>query len=325
MLLRRHFIAVANMASLLYLDQSEVSMCCKDGSDGKGGVYQLTPVFDDGLTRAATWSTSDATKATVNSSGLVSFSGASTFGDVTISCSYRGVTKSCLLTVYATMPSAETEGAGLWLCKGGVGSGSLDFRISPDSIPFTPNHTRAVAKIAPTTNSDFISSSILLKKDSTDYQISQASPFLSVLYSAVRFLPTSSETVYKIGPSLALAGKVLDIAKASNGYFINGVEYSLSTSEAGTARANVDLIVMYFPAKIPKNISSSWSPSATLAELGNRLSVPIMHFAQNYTRYTDRTVGVVTRVNYTVIHNVGTLGSTFDLSQNNVPASWFGV
>lgn len=327
LLLRRRALMMADRTvfpTLLYIDQAEVSMCCKDGSDGKGGTYQLTAVFSDGLTHSATWTTSDASKATVNGSGLVSFSSATSFGDVTISCSYRGVTKSCLLTVYATMPSYDTFGSGLWSCKGGCGVGSFDFRKTIDTTVPTILHINDVSSvIISDINTSITSSSFYSKPGIVDYQINQN---CASKKPCSTILPTSGNRTRNIfGPDNTNGLHAFDISKASDGYFIGNTAYSESSVSSSEPTNDSGLIVLYFNSIVDKNIKMARSSNATKSQLSDKNYCEFFYIPQNYIRYTDRTVGGTSRVNYTVIPNIGTLGSSFDLPCNNVPSSWFGV
>lgn len=334
LLLRRRALMMADsmvLPTLLYIDQAEISMCCKDGTDGKDGSYQLTSIFSDGLTRSATWTTSDASKATVNSSGLVTFSAATTFGDVTISCSYRGVTKSCLLTVYATMPTHTRWDSGLAVLKGGKGLSQIGVQstmanfTSSNLIGISVKSSRIISKYIVPSNHIVGCSAF----DASFYSSNEVVPFQSASSKASlrKYTSLLNFSDYTFGPSLTIGALYAqDVFSNSLSAVVNGTSYtpvifgSASLSSHGTG------IVMRTTNNHAKIILYSFSGSERNApDMSNRLMTEGYYIAQNYIRYTDRTVGGTSRVNYTVIPNIGTLGSSFDLSCNNVPSAWFGV
>lgn len=336
LLARRRILMASNRVwpTLLYISEAEVSMCCKDGTDGKGGVFQLHPFFDDGLDHKSqcTWETSDASKATVDSSGMVSFSSATSFGDVTISCSYRGVTKTCLLTVYATMPSAETEGAGLWLCKGGKGPGSTTTAsvwASSNNIP-TPaidiEHTRLIGKYAPISNN--VNYGVLRSVQAgIDFVYPQPmGNFAETPYATISNV-IGNGTIWsrpnrkRIGPSFTNGVKSkVDISVSYDGYYLNGTRYSaVELSDGFTGTQSQFLHEIW--TNHDKNICWTGGNSKTRAQLLDYMNCSYSFVFQNYIRYADRG----TRVNYTVIPNIGTLGESINMIFETMPSAWFGV
>lgn len=334
LLLRRRALMMADRTvfpTLLYIDQAEVSMCCKDGSDGKGGSYQLTPIFSDGLTHSATWTTSDASKATVDSFGLVDFSSATSFGDVTISCSYRGVTKSCLLTVYATMPTHTGWDSGLAVLKGGKGlsqsggQSTMAGFVSSNAIGLAVKSSRLISKfVVPSPymhTCNAVDSSFYLSNVIIQFQSFRGQAFLRKYTSLLNY------SDYAFGPRLTIGVLYAqDVFSNSTSAVVNGTSYTPSFTGSSSLPVRGTEIVMVTTKNHAKIILYSFSGSERNApDMSNRLMTEGYYIAQNYIRYTDRTVGGTSRVNYTAIPNIGTLGSAFDLSCNNVPSAWFGV
>jgi hypothetical protein len=117
--------------TLLYLDESDISMLTADGSSG-ASTYQLTPVFDDpaGAPTACSWSSSNPSAVEVDHTGLCTCVGA---GTATITATKDAVSKTCSVTGFATMPSV----ASLYVLKGGSAAGTAD--ISPFFVMTSQN------------------------------------------------------------------------------------------------------------------------------------------------------------------------------------------
>lgn len=329
LLARRRILMASNRVwpTLLYISEAEVSMCCKDGTDGKGGVFQLHPFFDDGLDHKSqcTWTTSDASRATVNGSGLVSFSAATSYGDVTISCAYHGVTKTCLLTVYETMPTHSGWSSGLALLKGGKGRGISGSQIV--DYEFSCSHSGDQSLSVYSAISFIASSSGSANSNFYQYK-SGLSENRIILWQAGsgkicnRSGSPSSYTDNYFGPTISSGASVENESHVgSDGLYVNGAFYSESSS-ASSSVSVTDKIAMRFTNNTKKITSWSMaSGSITLAQNKQKSNCIRFYIPQNYIKYTDRD----TWVNYTVIPNIGTLGSAQDLDCNNVPLDWFGV
>ena len=331
LLLARRRILMASKRvwpTLLYLSEAEVSMCCKDGTDGKGGVFQLHPFFDDWLDHKSqcTWTTSDASRATVNGSGLVSFSSATSYGDVTISCAYRGVTKTCLLTVYETMPITRSACV---LLKGGKGPGldstSAYVIFKSANVPTANALTCFRLGLTFLVPSAAISASqfSFLKSTSKQHQF----PIEYQYYSGTK-RPSASYWSGTIRSDSFYGGELtpgstqnLDFIKASDGVFINDSSVTLHSTQSGTYYQS-DSFGVAFRNNTKKADFLTHCQSSTKSLIS---SYPkdrdFSILFQNYIKYTDRD----TWVNYTVIPNIGTLGRAFDFTSNNVPSAWFGV
>lgn len=339
LLARRRILMASSRVwpTLLYISEAEVSMCCKDGTDGKGGVFQLHPFFDDWLDHKSqcTWTTSDASRATVNGSGLVSFSAATSYGDVTISCAYRGVVKTCLLTVYETMPSAEVDGAGLWLCKGGKGLGQSGSRQITSS--FGHNNVFSIDMLSVSAVGKFVSPS----NNSEIYRIQKNG---TVTTSRIfRYFPSdvfaSNSPVVVVkkynessgrrsrGNLTRIAGQLYtynDFAVYPNMWYSYGSSVgeksNVTTNEGSVSDSSCALFFERCCVKMVRLFVGS-SVSVSVENRANRTMFEYAYVPQNYVRYTDRD----NWVNYTTIQNIGTLGVDGNLSCNNVPDIWFGV
>lgn len=311
--------------SLLLLDVAEVSMLCVDGSDGKNNLFYLEAIFSDGNNHqsAVTWTSSDLTVAIVDSEGYVrgvSNGGATLGKDVTISCQHGGITKSCLFTVYETMPSAGVEGAGLWLCKGGSGPalGTTYANCAIFQGPVPPNAFKSARLISSyRVNSDGVYSQHI-KNGATSAYLSPVfgsaehgySPLLSLMQGTL-------EKQYILShPQLIGALAHTDIAYDSVSAFINGVQVSTVLNQS--AIQSVGFLEQHWHQASRKTVFSAYHTEAGIPLF--RTSA-ISYVPQNYIRYTDQG----SYVNRTIIPNIGTLGESYNLEANNVPALWYGV
>lgn len=312
----------------LCIDEAEVSMLCVDGSDGKGGVFQLHLGTGGGISynHAASWSSSDPSVATVSSSGLVtavSNGGAPLGKDVTITASYAGTSYSCLFTVYQTMPSAEVEGEGLWLCKGGCrtsvdivfrcyNSGDAFVSILTDSMmvlsstaehnpPFRPHHYDDAFKYFAFKEGKFLYRSILNKTSYNEYL-------------STTVLTTGTLTRFR-----AYLG-------SEGGYVNDNLQPFAAATYNGASTINPNnSAFIWTSGHVKHTIASADTKNKSRSDMTNLRACDIGFVAQNYIRYTNRTVDGVARVSHTTIPNTGTLGGAYDLTADNVPAVWFGV
>lgn len=340
--------------SFVCLDEVEVSMLCVDGSDGKGGVFQLHPVFTmDGAVvdistvgvRYMTWLSSDPSVATVSSTGLVtavSNGGAALGKDVTITASYGRLSYSCLFTVYQTMPSAAVEGAGLWLCKGGKGTsttGATDqstlaaFTV-PAALPSTVTGARVIHSF--NTTSYFVLCGwwqrvgVLGTYLPVPFQTSTKRAAVRHAVSNPKVWGTTYND-YFIGG--VFSGGFQDLSSVAGSAMLNGSTYPLPAGASSTNTSTGPTPTTSYTefrtlAQHTKSVlfSISTRSSVTHAGLLDRALSDALYVHQNYVRYTDRTTleGTI-RANYTLIPNIGSAGKTYDLSANKVPSSWYGV
>lgn len=336
MLNKKYSDSPPTIFSLVMLDVSEVSMLCVDGSDGKNNSFYLEAIFSDGYNHqtSATWTSLDPTIATVDSYGYVRgvSNGGEILGkDVTISCSWGGVVKSCLFTVYETMPSADVEGAGLWLCKGGSGGrivGSTTHLVTfatnvaaPSSVNCRsiiksyvgPNNTRSLDNYSNLSGTSFVScvaSENSVGGKAIAYKISVASGSLA-RYTYYTFGPNKT-------PNTLLK---MDFGIDSSGYRYNGTTYNpidIHSAEYFVAATSQHAIYNYQYKLILDSESNS---AKTESQLAIKSNCTRLYIHQNYIRYTDQG----SYVNRTVIPNIGTLGASYNLEANNVPALWFGI
>ena len=336
LLARRRILMASNRVwpTLLYISEAEVSMCCKDCTDGKGGVFQLHPFFDDGLDHKSqcTWTTSDASRATVNGSGLVSFSAATSYGDVTISCAYRGVTKTCLLTVYETMPSAETEGAGLWLCKGGKAPGSTASAsawAASNNIPvpkISIEHTRLIGRYIPVL--DNVNYGVLRSVQAGINFVypqpiggSSGTPRANVAFTTGNGTVWTRSYQKYFGPSFSNGVKSkVDASLSTDGYSLNGIYYTATTVPQGNT-GNQSQFFHEIWTNHDKNICWTGGNAKAHVQLLNYTECLYAYVFQNYIKYTDRDAWV----NHTVVPNIGTLGESHNMTFETLPSAWFGV
>ena len=319
-------VTVGSAYSLEYLDEAEISMLTVDGSSG-ASTYQLNPVFSDaGDHKAAcTWSSSNTGAVTVSASGLCTAVGA---GDATITCLYSGVSKTCLVTGYTTMPSLAT----LKTKKGGAASStSVTFAAANAPTGLGVNYDGRYQYMA----MDYVitASSVVawwLKPATTGagaVEVQTASSGGQGIVMPVVISDVGTDTRY-FGSTKFTAGTTQAITIQLKGspptgaaFLVNGT--SQTTSTGSTTQAAVAYPELVWFANTANGhtrkgciacVSDSSQTVATASGFG--------WVAQDYIRYSDITS---VRTNYTKIPNRGTLGSTYDLTANNVPAGWFGV
>lgn len=317
-------------------------MLCVDGTDGKAGVFQLHTVFTGGVecNTWVTWTSSDPSIATVSSSGLVtavSNGGAVLGKDVTITATYGGAVSSCLITVYQTMPSAEVEGQGLWLCRGGKGNSltgaSMQSYVALFSCGLAPGFQVTSSRIIHSTQLTSSYISHVVYSDLTDYLRSVLVPWQESMRRAAIRLHNTKSTYYDhfFGP--VFTGGRQDVSYVPSSVLLNGATIAIPGGEYTSIYCGSDTVpttesISYYTLhQHTKDILFSMGSSSVQShgDLLDRTKVPLMYVKQNYVRYVDRTAGSVTRSNYTVVPNIGTNGGSHDLSANNVPATWFGV
>ena len=106
----------ASTGLLLRIDVAEVSMLCLDGSDGKRNEFVLTAVGSTSSLDYLEWTSSNNSIATVEKVSATSaiVRGVSKIGtglgsDVYITCTQGSIQRSCLFTVYETMPRTNSS------------------------------------------------------------------------------------------------------------------------------------------------------------------------------------------------------------------------
>ena len=293
-------------------------MLCIDGSDGKGNAFQLHPIFDDAQSHLCQWSSSDATKATVSSTGVVTGVSA---GNVMISCTHLGVNKSCKFTIYRTLPDEMT------LAQLPGGNAYVNFFALTDE---RPSARFAFVKKNPTIPYPF------------GMWISVAGSW--TIYSAgnfenspmrLRYVTTTEYQDYATtAPPQQHRVNAYEIIGVENPlmnaqFTVDGIPVELGKSYYTTASGSYhapDLMPYIlddgnYPAIKPISVSSDHSRLAQFVDLRDRTKVSQMAVYQNYIRYADHD-GIVNR---TVLPNMGYGGSQYNLESNGtVPNEWFG-
>lgn len=308
---------------LSYLDEAEISMLTTDGSSGES-MFTLTPVFSDAGSHSAscTWS-SDSAHITVDSVGKVTCLVSGSPVTATISCTLGAVTKTVSVTGYATLPALADR----YNIKGGTGD---------DETIITPYFSFEDPVIA--TNDPLNACFVALQHRITtagtypDYNNLQGIEAInpSQQRAGVNYNPfyqindgAGTVTVYWVNYVQNL-GDLVTETHSYNGvsYLVNGSSYASnfqSTSPSGATGA----IALRFLANTRKIVIVAWGESASMSEtdMQNKSLMEYFFIPQNYIRYTD----TMSRTNYTIIPNMGTLGASYNLAANNVPSGWFGV
>ena len=304
-------------STLLRLDEAEVSMLCIDGSDGKNNAFQLHPNFDDAKTHPCQWSSSDATKATVSSTGVVTGVAA---GSVTITCTHLGISKSCDFTVYTTLPS-EVELANL------PGCGTYYPFMTAASFGARPNTriTYKLKSVAPFAygfwNNTAGAWDLYSMGDGTmRYRYANLSNYYD--FYSLKSIPINSVVSYAMAHSSVANNDLWPSLKMwVNGVFTDdkhGQLNSASQSNKPTSQigyyndldpANFKLVSLVTDSRLTGN--PDLLLDKTYAEQYN--------VYQNWIRYTDHD----SIVNHAVIPNIGTGGSQYDLDAVKVPDDWF--
>lgn len=313
-------------AELLRIDEAEVSMLCIDGTDGKNNAFQLSPVTTEG-TFAPVWESSNPLIATVDSSGVVrgvSVLGASLGANVVISCMWQGVTKTCLFTVYGTMPSSDVDEQGLWLCKGGSGPSTSGPQVltcvfvSPTPMTLDLNSVHTVSQFT-------VPSNYLTPFGGLVSTLGRM--YLPSVYSSTtghnprfRMLNGSTATDHRLLISRVEGTSTIDRVKyGTDGVTLNGIPYS-PVFDGTFARTGAPYTELRFYTSIKK--ITSYGRGVNLPKsLLSQINCAEWYVPQNYVRYANHD----TYVNRTKILNIGTLGSNYDLEANNVPELWYGV
>lgn len=310
--------------SLSYLDESEVSMIVADSSDGIGAV-QLHTVFSDGgdYAEICDWSVSNDTVAQVVN-GLVSAKSGANGEDVVVSCSYNGVVKTCLVTVFSTLLSNSN----LLLIKGGKTSiDSIVISSSFDSLKtlggleshmFSGISNRVTSGVGPVTRTAANESSFFDIGGSSGVVSISKCTYTGDNRNVQRFETSLSEIPVGVFPFVAFFD--------GSDFFINGVSKTISLVQTTSSVISGSILADFTSNRSQKlTIMSSGENGLLAADLQSPLTSRLFHCFQHYTRYTNRTVEGIARVNYTKIKNLGTLGNTYDLTANNVPSGWFLV
>jgi hypothetical protein len=314
----RENVYVFKSSSLSYIDEAEISLMTADSTGLH--TYQLTALDTEeaDLTDYCVWTSSNDSAITV-SNGLVTCVGA---GTATITAFYNGISKTCTITGYATMPDATARYA-LKGGKGGDVAGDLAVLVNFDfagSLPFVPASYYADLET-------FVSSSGSASFSAFEQEnVGAMGAYINVNSGTSRVIVRSgsgvSGTDYTFGPSYVANTKYrIRIAVASDGYFVDETIYT-PTILTSTVFTTSGLIRARFTNNCKKIVSLNWTSSATaLANLQILSSIEMGYIPQCYIRKTDTD----SRTNYTIIPNLGTLGTAYNLAANNVPAGWFAV
>lgn len=326
----------ASTGLLLRIDIAEVSMLCLDGSDGKGNEFVLTAVGSTSSLDYIEWTSSNNSIATVEKVSATSaiVRGVSKIGtglgsDVYITCTQGSIQKTCLFTIYETMPLVHNNCKTL---KGGNAPGNsssvsayaiFSSSVSVDTIKIN-NFRLCIDFYVPSASSSY-SQFCVNKSDlqqhsfPIEYQYAAGSqrPSVSTWSSSTR-----TDVFY--GSVMGFGSyQSLEFVKSTDGVYLNGVLGSVYGTASGTFSQSSAYGYGYvFRNNTKKATWVNESISSTKTQLENSpSSLEMSHCFQNYIRYSDTTF----YTNYTVIPNIGTLGSAYDLTANNVPAAWFGV
>jgi hypothetical protein len=300
--------------TLLYLDESDISMLTADGSSG-ASTYQLTPVFDDplGVPTACSWSSSNPSAIAVSSSGLCTCVGA---GTATITATKDAVSKTCSVTGFATMPSV----ASLYALKGGKGgdvTGALSVLVNFEYAGALPFKARAHRTILKT----FTSATNTASFEAFVQQGYWGCGSLLNNATAVTIYGEPGVAYRYGGPYSANTKYSLDLAVLDGVFYSDGVQKTV-TSSGSEPNTTTGLIRQRYTNNCEKIVLQSWNDAATtLADTLLISANKIFYTPQDYIRYTN----ITGRTNFTKIPNRGTLGNTYDLVQNNVPSGWFAV
>jgi hypothetical protein len=321
------------------LDLAEVSMLAIDGSDGKGGYIDLK-AFDinGGLVGDVTASSSNPQIAEVSLPrfGIIRVTAKAVISgglssDVVITAQKDGVTSSCLVSVYNTLPSSETIGAGLWLCKGGKGGNTI-VNIGNNMVMFSGLMDQNGCRVNRAVHRSFCSGSVWL----ADWRISDGSssvqyaPYFENSGRPSATMMTRSGVSYSAffnlkNPQKTALQKYSTVAVAffGGGLMENGQMMSSSSVSAGNVfNSSESYLRVPFHNGMDKYLELSTSRNDITAQQAANPQNNAIHLCfQNYLRYHNRGG----QVNYTVIPNIGTLGEDHNLAANNVQNSWFSV
>jgi uncharacterized protein (TIGR02145 family) len=307
---------------LLRIKEAEISMLCIDGSDGKNNEFQLNPIFSESPTKHIEWTSSNNSIATVDATGIVVGVSA---GDVTITCTYDGVSKSCLFTIYTTMPSLDT----MYTLKGGCGNNAPGARVvivtfanAACLAPFATIRSQSKFFTSSDLNRLFLNYSDLYTTTDTLIEYNAATNTAQVNIVEDTGGTGYNYTSYRLNPTNNVGDKIaVDICNSADGFIYNGTQVGYSTITGSGAYTRAYINEMYFENALEKAVlfSASYS-NLNKDQLLLRASCEVLYIPQNYIRYADHDG----KVNPTNILNMGTLGNKLDLKADNVPEKWYG-
>jgi hypothetical protein len=314
-------IFVNSMDTLDYLDEAEISLMTADTTGLQ--THQLTAVGEEmgNINNLVVWSSSNESAITVSGLGLVTCVGA---GTATITATRGAVSKTCTITGFATMPDATAR----YALKGGkVSATSFEFNTTITAVLDPQEDLRSCLYIVRTSRS------------STDGPIVRHAPWASQfpVFDIGDIDGRLSVGTYSVG---AAGGFTRDLYQSVTGIVPNGVFYAKVYANGSTATLNGVSVPLTFvntdsgtvpnrvfmdffsPNRSEKTVLLSLAALNTpSADLENAPSCKLFHTPQCYIRKTDTD----SRTNYTIIPNLGTLGTAYNLVANNVPAGWFAV
>ena len=230
-----------------------------------------------------------------------------------------GGVKIGLFTVYETMP----DGRSLYLCKGGSSTGTSSNSLVVSFLcPDTYNspYTRSILK-AYTVDDSYIGVNRTSANGITTAILYPHNLSYGICIRTATGNGSNANVVdNKFGPSFAVGSSMdIDAGRGADGFFVNDVVYTPSPNSAFSV-SSVGLRID-FCANLRKLALTSFASSGSFGELKDKSKASGFYVFQNYIRYTDQG----SYVNRTVIPNIGTLGSTYNLEANNVPALWYGI
>ncbi len=308
-------------AQLLYIDEHTVSMLCVDGTDGKAGIYRLNPVFDDGIDHAedCTWESSNHARASV-SNGVVS---AISAGDVVISCSLNGVTKTASITVFETIPDSND----LMLLPGGCGFESATDNSNDFSFYCVlPVGTLGnIGKVGYRTR--FINASGMGQATVFNSENNNATTNPVLLQSAYAYFASLNEppttlhvVVFQFPiPIFDIGLNDIDLVIAANNAEINGISYTgnpIDNFNVGLYNQN-SLYFQWNKNTVKTTHLGIWDISEPDHSIE---SAKYFFIAQNFIRYTS----IEGRIDAVKIPNIKNPGAA-DLFNLSIPSYWFGV
>jgi len=336
---------------LLRLREAEVSMLCRDGTDGKNNQFKLTPVFSYKHSNDILWSSTDEEIAVVNEEGIVSATiGSTKTGNVIITANYNGIIKQCLFTIYNTLPTLSAlEGL-----KGGTSlfstdtswtlgnannskNGFINFfacpkKITKDLLSFRCEYSSRIINTDYTWNKFIFytnkNGSLTLHTYGPGYLTIINSWFGTDKTSRYRRYSNYDASMLNTERSLSIGKFTPNIATPTSytsWFRHNTTEYTLinSTDSLTGVIPYVEYLILRFNKQDKKTTLLSFSSNNTANKdaLLNRLHCDFYYICQNYVKYsaTDE------YENLTKILNMGLYGSTADLIAVNVPSYWFGI
>ena len=300
---------------LAYIEQKEISMMTVDNSNGQRNVSLIARDMDgNDVSDRVGWSSTNNISLPVNTDGIVT---AFASGSSTITATYLGISKMCVVTSYDTVPPKGD----LWGLRGGYGDNSA---TNGDFVTFEPETEHSLDLVSAKTivrskgNPSTISMNRLVGVGGIGFSFNNDS--YGTRFRITKYNNNGTLNYQREDVSLSSGNDYeYEVAKCSEGYIKNGSPIVWHSSVNSSWSSSTTQKSRFGNATDEKILECYTTSDISYLDLDDPSNCEIYYNPKDFIAYSDFG-GNVGRVK---LPNRGTLGTTQDQYANNVPSKWF--